>query len=114
MKAWEREELRFLRNEYHRLQVENKSLLDALKRRNKDFIESENRFVRECLSCELRKANKSPEKVSVNDAEKEIEPIDADEPLIIRGRVVKPPTVYEQIVQGLQEAIEYEKREGNQ
>ncbi len=69
----------FLRSENKRLARDNEALKAALKQRNRDIEEVEARFMRECMECELRKAEK--------------------------------PSVYEQIMQGLQEAIEYEKGE---
>ena len=69
----------FLRSENKRLAMDNEALKAALKQRNRDIEEVEARFMRECMECELRKAEK--------------------------------PSVYEQIMQGLQEVVEYEKGE---
>lgn len=59
MENWERQEMAFLRSEYKRLTRDNQALKSALKQRNRDIEEVEARFMRECMTCELRRSNES-------------------------------------------------------
>ena len=59
MSSWERQEMAFLRSENKRLLRDNEVLKAALKQRNRDVEEVEERFMRECMACELRRSNES-------------------------------------------------------
>ena len=59
MENWERQEMAFLRSENKRLARDNEVLKAALKQRNRDVEEVEERFMRECMACELRRSNES-------------------------------------------------------
>lgn len=59
MENWERQEMAFLRSENKRLAMDNEALKAALKQRNRDVEEVEERFMRECMACELRRSNES-------------------------------------------------------
>lgn len=56
MENWERQEMAFLREENKRLTVQNEMLQAEIRRCRKDAETEKERFVQECMACELRRA----------------------------------------------------------